>query len=343
MFALKWWKITTFLAVLALVLSLAGCREGPADGERVDKNTFLMDTKVDFSVYGLDEEEASRASEEVFAEMRRLENIFSRHAEDSDVTRLNEAAGEEWIQVEPETVFVLEKALEAAELSEGAFDPTVGPLLALWGFGRDELQVPRHREIEEILPLVDYREIKVDREQSRVYLPHPGMKLDLGGIAKGYIVDRGQEVAMEHDVEASFVNAGGDINIKGSRPWGEEWRIGIRDPDEAAELFAVVTLKEGSIATSGDYQRYFEENGRRYHHILDPHSGYPAEGMKSVTIIAESAMEADAISTAVFVLGPGKGLELLEELPGVEGIMIDGSREVFLTSGMKDLIEIKAE
>lgn len=339
MFAGKWRIITIFILIAVLAFTFTGCRSADEE-KRIDNTGFFMDTKVDFSLYGVGSEKGGQVADEVFAEMNRLENIFSRHEEGSDLNRINEAAGKDWVEVEPEVITVLDKALEIADLTDGAFDPTVGPLLNLWGFGRDELRLPEQEEIEEILSLVDHRKIEIDRENSRVFLSEPGMELDLGGIAKGYIVDQGQEVALEHDLIASFVNAGGDINIRGTKPSGEGWRIGIQDPDQAAELFAVVTMEKGSIATSGDYQRYFEEDGRRYHHLLDPSDGYPAEGLSSVTIIADSAMEADVLSTAIFILGAERGRELIEEMPGIEGVIIDEARKVYLSSGIEDKIEI---
>lgn len=332
-------KIITVLAIATLIfsLSIAGCNSGK---KQTTITRFLMDTKVDLTFYGISEKKAKLVAEEVFAEMERLENLLSRHIPTSDISRVNRAAGREWVVVEPETIFLVQKALEIAEKSGGAFDPTVGALLRLWGFGTADPRVPSSIELEQALKLVDYRKIKIDKEKNMVFLPEEGMELDLGGIAKGFIVDRGQQVLERFSLDASLINAGGDISISGDRPSGGKWRIAIQDPGNPQEWIAILHIWGGCVATSGDYQRYFEENGVLYHHILDPGTGFPAAGLSSVTVVAPSTALADALSTAVFVMGREKGLELLEKIPDVEGLVVDEEGNIFLTSGLEDDTEI---
>ncbi len=299
-----------------------------------------MDTKVDVTVFGLNSEEASEVANAMFSEMERLEEILSRHKDDSDITRINDAAGEEWVSVEPETIEVIEKALESAELTRGAFDPTVGVLLRLWGFGTDDAGVPSQEELEHGLDLVGYDQIQVDKENGKVFLSRPGVKLDVGGVAKGYIVERGQEVATEAGVGAVFINAGGDINIRGDRPQGGKWRVAVQDPDNPQEWVAIVEIDEGSIATSGDYQRFFEEEGEVYHHILDPWTGFPAREITSVTVTGPSTSIVDGLTTGLFVLGVEESMEILDSLPDYEGLIIDAQGEISVTSGLDDDVEI---
>jgi len=260
-------KITAVLALWAFFcMNTLGCSRP----EKYTRTGFLMDTKVDVALYGVDKRQAAFIADKIFAEMQRLEAIFSRHVTDSDISRVNKAAGKAPVKVNPETILVVSRALEIAALSDGAFDPTVGPLLELWGWGTENLRVPSPEEIEKLLPLVDFKEVVIDEKNATIFLPRPGMKLDLGAIAKGFIVDRGQAVAAQFSVQASFINAGGDISIAGSKPSGEKWRIAIQAPRDPQKWAAVIEIDEGSVATSGDYQRFFEEEGKVFHHILDP-------------------------------------------------------------------------
>jgi FAD:protein FMN transferase len=330
-------KIAVIFMIIALIsVNILGC----SSPENRTKTGFFMDTQIDISGYGLNKEQFDSLSEKVFGEMMEMENIFSRHIPGSDINRINEAAGLEAVKVEEETIFVLKKALEVAEISEGAFDPTIAPLLDLWGFGADGNRVPTAEEINKVLPLINYRAVQINEEESTVFLPEPGMKIDLGGIAKGFIVDRGQQAAGKLPVTALFINAGGDISIKGSKPTGERWRIAVQNPRSPEEWAAIIEMNAGSVATSGDYQRVFEEGGELFHHILDPRTGYPAGNVSSVSIVAPDTLMADALSTAVFVLGLEKGLELLESLDGVDGVIIDKEGKIYVTSGLVDDTEI---
>ena len=329
-------KISVIFMIISLIsLNILGC----SSPESQTKTGFFMDTQIDISVYGLNKEQFDSLSEKVFGEMMEMENIFSRHISGSDINLINGAAGREAVKVSEETIFMLQKALEFAELTEGAFDPTIAPLLELWGFGTDQNRVPSAEELKKVLPLINYRAVQVNEEESTVFLPE-GMKIDLGGIAKGYIVDRGLRAAEKFPVTAIFINAGGDISIKGSKPAGDRWRIAVQDPRSPEEWAAIIGMDTGSVATSGDYQRFFEEGGELFHHIIDPRTGFPAGNVSSVSTVASDTLTADALSTAVFVLGLEKGLELLESLDGVDGVIIDKQGKIHVTSGLADDTEI---
>ena len=330
------------LVVILLFLTFPGLfMVGCSPVENYTKTEFLMDTKVDLVLYGLPVKEAEYVAGKIFSEMKKMENILDKHTPESDVCCINAAAGRAPVRVQPETMFVMQKALEVAELSGGAFDPTVGPLLELWGWDVGEPRVPEPWEIEAVLPLVDYKLVEINVENSTVFLPLPAMKIDLGGIAKGFVVDQGQKLAKKLTTGASYINAGGDINIIGQKPSGEEWRIAIQDPQHPREWAAIVPLGEGSVATSGDYQRFFEEDGVVYHHILAPQTGMPAGGdVRSVTVVAPEAITADALATAAFVLGREEGLQLLENLAGIAGVIIDSGGKVHVGSGLAAEIEI---
>lgn len=330
----------TAAMMLTALTGLVGC--AAREAKKHTRFLFLMDTQVDITYYHPSAQVAQTDIGEIFAEMQRLEKILSRQAAGSDLHRINEAAGKEAVEVNPETIFVLRRALEFAELSDGAFDPTIAPLLEVWGFGGDFPAVPAPQELSRARELVNYRLVEIDAEKGSVFLPVPGMRLDLGGIAKGYIVDRGQESVREL-ASASFINAGGDISIRGRKPSEEDWRVAVQHPDNPDRFMAIITMEEGSVATSGDYQRYFEAEGQRYHHILDPHTGMPALELSSVTVVAADTMTADALSTAIFVLGMEKGIALVESLPGVDAILMDNSGDLKYTSGLEGRLEIMTD
>lgn len=296
---------------------------------------FLMDTAVEIRAFGPDAEAAVEAA---FAEMARVEQLFSRHLEDSAVSQINAHAGE-WVTVAPEVVPLLEKALYYSEISSGAFDITVGGLIDLWNFGGSPQRVPADEEIARVLAAVDYTAVELDADAGRVRIP-VGTIIDLGGIAKGYAVDRACQVLKQHGITSGMIYAGGDITTIGSKPDGSSWRVGVQHPRQSNSLIAVLEMTDSSIVTSGDYERYFFQDNIRYHHILDPQTGYPAQGLISVTVYGGDAADADALSTALFVLGWDKGKELIESLAGYEAILMDTSSNVWVSSGLRDLAQI---
>ncbi len=302
-------------------------------------NYTTMDTLVEIRFQASGSRKAERIKDEVFAEIDRLERLLSRSLEGSDVYRINKMAGLEPVAVSPETFYVTEQALSFAVLTGGAFDPTIAPVTDLWGFfsGQD-YRVPGEDEIERVLNYVDYEKVELDPRAGTVYLTQEDMGLELGGIAKGYIVDRALAVFIEEGIEHAYVNAG-DIGLLGTRPDGLPWRIGIRHPRDKSLIIAVLSLADRGIDTSGDYERAFEKDGIKYHHILDPATGLPASGLASVTVIAETTLEADVLSTAAFVLGPGRGMALVESIPGVEGVFVTPKLEITVSSGLEETIE----
>lgn len=310
-------------------------------GQTYNYHHMAMDTTIELRLQAQSRREAEAVKDEVFAEIVRLEGLFSRNLSGSDVERINHAAGKEAVAVSAETLTVAQAALEYSRLSEGAFDPTIAPLLNIWGFWDQRYRVPGPGEIEAVLPLVDYRLLEIDRKRGTVYLPEAGMSLDLGGIAKGYIVDRGMAVLSRAGIKHAFLNAGGDIALLGTKPDGDPWRIGVRHPREENEYIALIPLSGGAVVTSGDYERTFVEDSVRYHHILDPSTGQPALSLSSVTIVAPTAMEADALSTAVFVLGPRRGMALVEQLSGVEAVLVTADMEILISTGLQDTIMLQ--
>ena len=295
-----------------------------------------MGSEMRVTVWTADEPAADAASREVFTEFDRLDNLMSVWRPGSDILRLNAAAGEQAVPVSPEVREVLRVARQVSEWTGGKFDVTFGALSGLWKFDHDQDNiVPPRQAVLKQLPLVNYRDLEVDEESGSAFLRRKGMRVHLGGIGKGYAVERAEKILRRRGLHDFMIQAGGDLYAAGRRG-DRSWRLGIRDPRGPADkIFAALDLKDGTFSTSGDYERFFMKDGRRYHHILDPATGEPATASRSVTIVAESATLADALSTGIFILGPAGGLALLEKLPNVEGVIVSAKNEVFVTPGLK--------
>ena len=293
------------------------------------QSRILMGTSVEITVSQVAREKAEKAMEAAFQEVERINRLMSHYRQDSEVSQISRHAGEKAIRVSPETLEVIERALYFSRLSGGAFDITIGPVFWLWNFR--EGKIPDGEKLRGNLKKVDYRRIRVDRSRSNVYLNDPRMELDLGAIAKGYAVDRAGEVLRKRGVENFLVNAGGDLRVGGRKEKEIPWTIGIQHPRLPSDFIAKIQSKNAGIATSGDYEKYFLKDGERYHHILVPSTGLPARECQSVTILAPTAMDADALATTIFVLGPKKGFALIEEMPNVHALIVDRRGSVLLS------------
>lgn len=290
-----------------------------------------MDTLVSIQVYApkpADELPIRSAITAAFSEMTRLDSLFSAYRNDSEVALINrEVATPNGVMLSSAVDSVLHVAQWAAQISHGAFDVTVAPILRLWGFGTDSLKLPSPEQIVARLPLVGYHHLLLSARRINFRQPH--MAIDLGGVAKGYVVDRGLEILQQAGIRDVMITAGGDLRVITSPLTAGRRYIWIRHPrpahpDSAASSFfgRFKLAGDGAVSTSGDYERFFIHEGKRYHHIIDPHSGYPASGAVSATVLAKTSVQADALSTALFVLGPERGIALADSLPGVEAMMI---------------------
>jgi thiamine biosynthesis lipoprotein len=294
-----------------------------------------MGTVVEITLIG-EEEESEKASLRAFQEIKRIEQLMSPWIGSSDVSRVNRLAGKEWVKVSPETIDVVKKAQEISELSEGGFDITVGPLTQLWRTAREKGIPPSAGDVKEKLDLVNFRNVMMDRE-GKILLKKKGMAIDLGGIAKGYAVDRAFELLRSLGIKNLIVNAGGDLRAGGSKT-DQPWTIGIQDPRVSQKVMARLPISEAAIATSGDYEKFFTYQGKRYHHIFNPRDGFPTEGCQSVTVVCKDGITADGLATAVFVLGPEKGYSLCQSLEGVECLIIDKDGKIKFSPGLKGRI-----
>jgi thiamine biosynthesis lipoprotein len=290
---------------------------------------MIMGTSVEIVVSQTSSAGAEGAMAAAFREVERVDRLMSHYRPESEVSQITRHAGEKEIPVSPETMEVVERAIYFSRLSGGAFDVTIGPVFRLWNFR--EAKIPEEKRLQENLKKVDYRKIRVDRVKSSIYLETRGMELDLGGIAKGYAVDRASAVLRKEGIENFLVAAGGDLTVSGEKGTGVPWTIGIQHPRLPSELIAKLRPARAAVSTSGDYKKFFFQGGERYHHILTPSTGLPARECQSVTIMAPSAMDADALATSVFVLGPKQGFALLEGLADVHAIIVDRRGSVLLS------------
>ncbi len=295
-----------------------------------------MGSALHLVAWAADEAGARTAFEAVYREFDRLDGLMSIWREGSDVQRVNQAAGAHAVTISQETVEVLRAARQVSEWTEGKFDVTFGALSDIWKFDHDQdNRVPTPDEIRARLPFVHYRGVIVDEHRRTAMLERRGMRMHLGGIGKGYAIDRGVTLLRGMGIDNFMIQSGGDFYISGHRG-DRAWRVGIRDPRGPADrIFAALDLADGTFSTSGDYERFFFKDGRRYHHLLDPDLGEPAVGCRSVTIVTNLATLADGLSTGVFILGPEKGMALIERLPDVEGVIVTSNNEVLVSSGLQ--------
>jgi thiamine biosynthesis lipoprotein ApbE len=275
---------------------------------------ILMDTLAEISCFSSDKAIALKAMKEAFKEMERIEKFFSRYNETSEFSKINSLAGTEEMVIGSELFKIIERSIYYSRLSEGSFDITVAPLVDIWSRAKKDYSMPDAEVIEAALEHVGYKNIIMDEKRLSIRFSDKDTKIDMGGIVKGYAVDMAREILLSYDIENALVNIGGNIFAMGSPPGKKDWQIGIRDPRDKDNIVYRLNLKDMAVSTSGDYERFFVLNGRRFSHIIDPKAGRPAEGIMSVTIVSDSAEASDALSTSVFVMGIEKGLRLIKSL-----------------------------
>jgi FAD:protein FMN transferase len=342
-------KSKFILAALPLLLVIAVIAAlvygGPEREYKSDR--FLMDTLVSIRVYGRDEDKLREAVNDAFAEMQRIADLSDRFPAPgsaaygaSDVCRINEAAGIRPVHVQREVMEMLALAKRYHGLSEGAFDVTIGPVMDLWGFAGSSPKVPPSGKLAKTLSLVDSNKLIIDEQKQTAFLEKRGMKLDLGAVAKGYATEKAIGVLKSRGITRALIDAGGNISVIGKNSRNTPWKIGIKDPRKSGGIIAVLSLVDGSAVTSGDYYRYFDAGGKRYNHIIDPRTGYPATGNMSVTVITENAGLADCLSTALFVLEPEKMMEIAKKMKGVDLFIVTSDRRILHTFAKGGRIDV---
>jgi len=334
-------KKEKIIAILFIIISISmlafGCSDNKnkVENEPVSKTEFALGTVVTIKIYDDTTEEVFN---EVFQKIREIENKMTINGEESEIIDINTKAGKEFVKVSDETFDVINRGKYFSQLSGGRFDISVGPLVKLWNIGTEYARVPTDEEINGKKRLVDYNNVILNEDEKTVMLGEEGMILDLGGIAKGYAADKVVEILKENNVKHAIINLGGNVFAYGNKPDGNPWKIGIQNPKSTrGEYIGTAEVVNKTVVTSGIYERFIEENGKRYHHILDPETGYPVENnLAGVSIIADSSIDADSLSTSVFALGLEEGMSLIEKLDNVDAVFITIDSKVYITSGLKN-------
>ena len=336
------WKSSARLILAAaflIVLSCSGCVMHPESS--FDKSGIAMDTAISLRATG---GEAKEAVEESFTRIAQLDALASSQNPQSDVSKINAAAGSHYVQVDPAIYEMISFAKDYSEKSHGSWDISVGIITNLWQIGTDNQHVPAPEEISQAMQYVNYKDILLRPEDHSVMLAKKGMSIDLGGIAKGYAVDEVRKIYEAHHVESGLINMGASsMYAVGKTGKGRPWNIGIKHPrsDKDGAYLGIISIEDQALSTSGDYERYFIKDGKRYHHIFDPATGYPAEsGVMSDSIVIDGSVEhagmlSDLLTTVVFVLGPQKGLDFINGLDGVECEITGTDGTIYATEGFK--------
>ena len=313
------------------IMSCGNASGGTQDIPMAEKQIFAMDTVMDIRVYG---KGAQEAAEEAGNEITRLDRLFSIGNAESDISKLNETGD---LQLSDESYYLIKKALEIGKDTDGAFDISILPVMEAWGFTTKEYRVPAEDELKKLIEYVDYSKITLNDENNEVRLAD-NMKIDLGGIAKGYTAERIVELLREKGIESAMINLGGNAQALGKKPDGSLWRIGVQDPGNENGIMGVLEGSDIAVVTSGGYERYFEENGKTYHHIIDPETGHPVEnGTVSVTIVTKDGTLADGLSTSLFVMGLDRAEEFWRSHSDVFDFIIqDDSGKLYVTKGLEE-------
>ena len=313
-------------AMLSALLFLTGC-SAESSPEPVQGTFFAMDTVMDFTIYGesglIDQSESLIAS---------LESLVSVTDANSELYAINQTGSG---TLTGKASSLMEQALEICRRTDGALDLSIYPIVRAWGFTAGSYQVPDEAEIQALLPLVDYRKIQYDAATGTVTLPE-GMEIDLGSVAKGYAGQLAAQMLREHGVQSALLNLGGNVQTVGAKPDGSPWQIGIKDP-QGEDAMMVLSVEDQAVVTSGGYERYFEQDGQTYWHIMDPSTGHPADsGLISVTIVGDEGVVCDGLSTALFVMGLEKAADLWAQSGDFEAVFVTASGEVYITEGLRD-------
>lgn len=329
----SYFRLSGVLLFLLCIAMLTACQNS-YENKKVSKDIFAMDTYMTVTAYG---KNAENGVNKAVDEINRLETVLSAEKQESDIYKLNETGSG---TLSTDTKNIVSRALEINKTTNGAFDISIYPLMVKWGFTTQKYNVPSKNEISKLLKDVDSSKIIFDEKSGNIKLKE-NMKIDLGGIAKGYTSNRVMQIFKECGVKSGLVSLGGNVQALGTKTDGTAWQIAIENPDKSSDYIGVVSVKDKAVITSGGYERYFEKNGKTYHHILDPETGYPAEsGLKSVTIVSDDGTLADALSTSLFVMGKEKALDYwCEHKNEFDTVLVENSGDITITGGLEKIFK----
>lgn len=329
----SYFRFTGVLLFALCIVMLTACQNSD-ENNKVSKDIFAMDTYMTVTAYG---KNAENAVDKAVDEINRLETVLSAEKKDSDIYKLNEKGSGTLLT---DAKDIVSKALEVNKTTNGAFDISIYPLMVKWGFTTKKYNVPSKSEISKLLKNVDSSKIIFDEKSGSIKLKE-NMKIDLGGIAKGYTSSRVMQIFKKCGVTSGLVSLGGNVQALGTKTNKTAWQIAIENPDKSSDYIGVVSVKDKAVITSGGYERYFEKNGKTYHHILDPKTGYPAEsGLKSVTIVSDDGTLADALSTSLFVMGKEKALDYWRRHKDeFDTVLVEDNGNITITDGLKKVFK----
>ena len=329
----SYFRLSGVLLFLLCIAMLTACQNSD-ENKKVSKDIFAMDTYMTVTAYG---KNAENGVNKAVDEINRLETVLSAEKQESDIYKLNETGSG---TLSTDTKNIVSRALEINKTTNGAFDISIYPLMVKWGFTTQKYNVPSKNEISKLLKDVDSSKIIFDEKSGNIKLKE-NMKIDLGGIAKGYTSSRVMQIFKECGVTSGLVSLGGNVQALGTKTDGTAWQIAIENPDKSSDYIGVVSVKDKAVITSGGYERYFEKNGKTYHQILDPETGYPAEsGVKSVTIVSDDGTLADALSTSLFVMGKEKALDYWREHKNeFDTVLVEDNGDITITGGLEKIFK----
>lgn len=332
-------KFSYFLVVIMTFTLLSGCSKSKVPTEPTSKTSLVLGTVCTVTLYDSDD---TTIIDKALNRLSELEDILSINKTGTELDLVNSMSGIEPVKVSNDTLNVVKKGLEYSVLSKGSLDITVGPLVKLWGIGTEWAAVPSQEDIETAKSLINYEDVVIDEANSTIYLENPGMIIDLGAIAKGYAADEVVKILKNNGVKSAIVNLGGNIFVLGEKVDGSNWNVGIQNPEQNGEsIIGSVSVANKSIVTSGVYERYFEENGKNYHHILSPETGFPYENdILGVTILSDLSIDGDSLSTTLFSLGVEEGLKFIESIDGVEALFVTKDHKLHMTRGFEDVFTL---
>ena len=319
-------------ASLVALLLLATCCAPAARAEWLERTEAIMGTRVYVQLWAEDPHRGNEAIDAVMADMRRIDNLMSHYKPESELSQINAHANSEPVQVDKELFDLIKVALHFSEITDGAFDITYASVGYMYDYRRHIH--PTEAQIKAALPAVNWHNVLLDEVHRTVRFEHPGMRIDLGGIGKGYAVDHGIGILKARGIQHAVVTAGGDTRIIGDH-MGRPWLVAIRHPDDPNKVVTRIPLSNSAMSTSGDYERYFDENGVRYHHIIDPHTGHSASKVRSATVLAPTATQTDGMSKTAFVLGPEKALEIINRMPEYDAVFVCPDGRVLYSNGLR--------
>jgi thiamine biosynthesis lipoprotein len=304
----------------------------PARADWMERTEAIMGTRCYVELWADDLDKGNAAIDAVMAELRRIDDLMSHYKPESQLSQINQYANERPVQVDKELFDLIKLSTHYSQITEGAFDITYASVGYLYDYPKHVH--PTETQIRETLPAVNWRNMLLDEEHHTVRFEHPGMRIDLGGIGKGYAVDRGIEILKARGITHALVTAGGDSRIIGDR-MGRPWLVAIRHPDNPNKVVTRIPLSDSAVSTSGDYERFFDEGGIRYHHIIDPHTGHSASKVRSATVLAPTATQTDGMSKTAFILGPEKALEIINRMPEYDAVFVLPDGRVLYSNGLR--------